>query len=162
MLACCLHGAGVDRAIPIRPQAMSTETNQQVLRSHPRLPGVRILLVEDDPDTREVVAALLHESGATVRAVSSAAAAIQTFEQFGCDVVVTDYALPGTATGYQLLRQIRSQPVDANVPVVGYSAHAGMVPRHEQASFTRYVPKPEVLIELVGIVSQALEGRSGE
>jgi CheY-like chemotaxis protein len=102
------------------------------------------------------VAALLHQAGATVRAVASGATALQAFEQYGCDVVVTDYALTGPMTGYEVLRRIRAQPVDAHVPVVGYSAHAGMVPPPEQEGFTAYVPKPDILLELVAIVSDVV------
>jgi CheY-like chemotaxis protein len=127
-----------------------------------RLSGVRVLLVEDDPDTREVVAALLHQAGATVRAVSTASAALFAFDQCGCDVVVTDYALPGAMTGYELTRRIRNQPVDAHVPIIGYSAHAGLVSQREQAGFTAYVPKPEILLELVSVIADVVGGPSEE
>jgi CheY-like chemotaxis protein len=136
---------------------MSSQPASQSIRRHFRLADVRVLLVEDDPDTRDVVAALLHQAGATVRATTTAGAALRTFQDYGCDVVVTDYSLPGTANGYQLLKEIRKQPVDAHVPVIGYSAHAEMVPPNERAGFTTYVAKPEMLEELVSIVASVVE-----
>jgi CheY-like chemotaxis protein len=139
---------------------MTTEPTQVV--DGQRLAGIRVLLVEDDPDTREVVAALLHQAGATVRAVSTGAAALFAFEQFGCDVVVTDYALPAAMTGYDLTRRIRTQPVDAHIPVVGYSAHGDLVSAREQEAFTAYMPKPEILLELVAIVADVVGKTSHE
>jgi CheY-like chemotaxis protein len=137
---------------------MSSEPITEVVRRRPRLTGVRVLLVEDDPDTREMVVMLLREAGAVVDTASSADSALRAFERQGCDIVLTDFALPGAATGYQLLQQIRRQPVDRDVPVVGYSAHAGMVTPEQQAGFTAYMSKPLVLDELVNNVARIVAG----
>jgi CheY-like chemotaxis protein len=120
----------------------------------PRAPlkGVRILLVEDDPDTSELVHTMLAGAGAIVMAVASAAAAREALEGRGFDVVVTDYALGQGMTGFELLTFIRSQPVDGRVPVIGYSAHGGLVPPQEQEAFTAYAAKPQFLDNLLGLV----------
>ena len=94
-----------------------------------------------------------------MRTASTCDAALRQLEEAGSDVVVTDYALPGSGTGYQLLRRIRAQPVDAHVPVVGYSAHAEMVPAYEQTAFTAYVPKPAVSGSLIEILSGLVRRR---
>jgi diguanylate cyclase len=124
-----------------------------------RLRGVRVLLVEDDPDTADVIQTMLASAGAAVLCAHSAAAALAELDRRGFDVVITDYALGRGLTGYELLEQIRRQPVDGNVPVIGYSAHAGMVPSEEQSAFTAYAAKPLFIDSMIGLVRGVLQRR---
>ena len=118
-----------------------------------RLAGLTALVVEDDPDTREVMRETLQRAGATVHVASTGAAACELFNQRRIDVVLTDYILPGGMNGFDILTKIRSSPVDGNVPVVGYSAHFfEVVPVGERAAFDTFVPKPAIVSEAVDIV----------
>jgi CheY-like chemotaxis protein len=127
--------------------------------SRPRLRGIRVLLVEDDPDTSDVVATMLRDSGAEVVCAHNAATGIQEFERQHFDVIVTDYALGRGLNGFGLLERVRAQPVDARIPVVGYSAHAGLVPDEEQAAFTAYAAKPLFVDNVVGLVRGVIQRR---
>lgn len=118
-----------------------------------RLAGLTALVVEDDPDTREVMTETLRQAGATVHMASTGSAACEVFQQHRIDVVLTDYILPGGMNGFDVLSRIRSSPVDGNVPVVGYSAHFfEIVPMGERAAFNAFVPKPAIVAEAVDIV----------
>ena len=70
------------------------------------LHGVRVLLVDDEPDAREMMAAVLEASGATVASAASAADALEALTGRDFDVVLTDIAMPGQ-DGYQLIQSIR-------------------------------------------------------
>jgi CheY-like chemotaxis protein len=87
------------------------------------LVGVRVLVVDDDPDTTDLFAAALAACGADVVTATSAAEALRALAARAPDVVVTDIAMPG-ADGYWLLREIR-QLEDARaraLPVLAVTA----------------------------------------
>ena len=70
------------------------------------LHGLRLLLVEDDPDTREVVGALLRDAGAKVMAVSSVEAALKAIGSAPPDVLISDVGM-ADQDGYDLIRAVR-------------------------------------------------------
>lgn len=77
----------------------------------PQLPqsldGLRVLLVDDEADIREFVTAVLESYGIGVRAVASAAAALEELDRFQPDVLISDIRMP-SGDGYSLIRQIRA------------------------------------------------------
>src|ERR1051325_6152497 len=87
------------------------------------LRNTRILVVEDDRDTREMVQFVLEQSGAAVMAVGSVPEALDAFEQMEPDVVVADIAMPGY-NGYALIAQIREQDEKRgrNTPAIALTA----------------------------------------
>lgn len=76
------------------------------LRLPQALDGLQVLIVDDEGDTREFITTLLESYGMSVKAVASAAAALQALSQFRPDVLVSDIRMPG-GDGYSLIRQIR-------------------------------------------------------
>jgi CheY-like chemotaxis protein len=74
-----------------------------------RLRGVRVLVVEDDPDEREFLVALLGAAGADVRSASSANEALATLAWWRPGVLVSDIGLPG-GDGYGLMEAVRARP----------------------------------------------------
>ncbi|WNN89059.1 response regulator [Gloeocapsopsis dulcis] len=70
------------------------------------LDGLRVLVVDDEADIREFITVVLESYGISVKAVASAAAALEALEQFQPDVLVSDIRMPG-GSGYNLIRQIR-------------------------------------------------------
>jgi two-component system phosphate regulon response regulator PhoB len=107
-------------------------TQRSVLRETPsqrpsdpfvQRPNARLLLVDDDRDIREVVAAILEAVGLVVEAVTSAEEALERVRADSYDVVVLDWNLPGM-TGIELCREIRSDPVLSTLPVLFLTAHA--------------------------------------
>jgi signal transduction histidine kinase/CheY-like chemotaxis protein len=89
------------------------------------LKPLRVLVVDDDEDSREFLSCALTERGATVVSASGAAEALRELESFRPDVLVSDIAMPD-ADGYTLMRQVRALPPELGgaVPAVALTAHA--------------------------------------
>ena len=109
------------------------------------LAGVEILVVEDNPDTREFVAFLLEQYGAKAIAVDSAKAAIDTLPHSQPDILLSDIAMP-EVDGYMLLRQIRALPPEqgGNIQAIALTAFAGEIDYQQamSAGFQRHLTKP--------------------
>ena len=105
------------------------------------LTGVTVLVVEDDDDTRELIAFVLTECGARVRAAASAHDAVMACDDMLFDVIVSDLAMP-EADGYALLRALRMRTAYLRVPAI---AVTGM-PNHRTdaltAGFDLFLVKP--------------------
>ena len=125
-----------------------------------RLEGVRLLLVDDDPDTRDIIERVLARRGANVIAVPSAAAALQAVERSRFDVLLVDVMMPGM-DGYDLMRKVRALPPEKNgrVPAATITARSVLEDRLEslRAGFQSHLAKPIDPDELVELV-QALVG----
>jgi CheY-like chemotaxis protein len=113
-------------------------------KAHRPLEGVRVLLVEDDPDTREMEALALRDAGAAVHATESAASALAHATGGELDVVVCDLGLPDV-DGLELLRRLRSQGGrSASVPALAVTAWSDEehVEQAADAGFHAHVVKP--------------------
>ncbi|MRG94302.1 GAF domain-containing protein [Polyangium spumosum] len=126
------------------------------LEELPSLEGLRLLLVDDEQDSREMLAAMLGQCGAVVRCVSSAAAALSALDEFRPDVLVSDIGMPGE-DGYALIRQIRAlKPARwGALPAVALTAYASAEDRVRvlAAGFQMHVPKPVDAAELAATVA---------
>src|SRR5262245_64393990 len=85
------------------PKAEGEETRSGTLG------GVRVLVVDDEHDTREVLSVMLTRYGAEIRTAGSAAEALEVFGQWLPDVLVSDIGMPGE-DGYALIKKIRALP----------------------------------------------------
>jgi CheY-like chemotaxis protein len=102
-------------ALPSVPPAPVVFT--QPLAVLPRLSGARVLVVEDDKDSRELLCALLEMAGARVLGAESVAQAMDgVHHAFDPDVVLTDYSMP-IADGLDLIREFRQAPSTRAIPV---------------------------------------------
>ena len=128
---------------------------REEFRPGPSLQGVRVLLVDDDAGARESVTAVLEQSGASVRAVESAAEAVETLERERPDVLLSDIAMPGL-DGYALLGQARARLQGAQLPAAALTAYAGATDRTRAlaAGFQAHLAKPVDPAELVAVVAQ--------
>ncbi len=88
-----------------------------------RTPGVRVLLVDDERDIREVVGAMLDAVGLDVESATSAEEALERLRASAFDLLLLDWNLPGM-TGLELCRLIRKDSVLATLPVLFLTAHA--------------------------------------
>jgi CheY-like chemotaxis protein len=106
---------------------------------------VRVLLIEDDDDTRDVFATMLGEMGADVRAAASTAAGLAAVEEFRPQVILCDIAMPGE-DGYAFIRRLRSLGQDrgGQTPVGAFTALAGEENRMHalSAGFQMHLAKP--------------------
>lgn len=118
------------------------------------LAGLRVLAVDDEADWRELLGHILGGAGADARIAGSAAEAIQIFEGWRPDVVLTDIAMPVT-DGYGLLSSIRGRGgAGRAVPAIAMTAHAGALERSRtaRAGFAEHLAKPIPPHELIDAV----------
>ena len=142
-----LAAAGVQQPAA-EPEAIARETASS-------LDGLRVLVVDDEPDTLEVVGAALRHAGAQVTSASSAAEALQRFSESVPDILISDLAMPGE-NGFDLITRIRAftREDGGGVPAVALSAFTGAEDRRHamNAGFQLYVAKPVEPLELVRLV----------
>lgn len=139
----------------------ASEEHNPHLKSLPSLDGVRVLLVDDDRDTLNLLAVILAEYKATVQKASSVSEALEIFEWFSPDVVVSDLAMPGE-DGYLLISRIRA--VEANgggkqTQAIALTAYARIEDRVRalSAGFNMFVPKPVEPDELITAIASLVE-----
>ncbi|WP_331001061.1 response regulator [Nostoc commune] len=105
----------------------------------------RILLVDDDADTRDLIAFILEQSGAIVTSVSRATEALQVFRQTKFDLLISDIGM-SDMDGYMLIQQIRTMPTElgGKVRAIALSAYAGEINQHQAlaAGFQQHISKP--------------------
>ncbi len=126
----------------------------------PALVGKRILVVDDDADTREMLAIILESSGAVVATAETSMEALAAWQKARPDVLISDLGLPGD-DGHALLRQLRALPsaFGADVPAIALTGrdsdadveHAG------RAGFCEHLTKPVSLEAVLAAVVRALE-----
>ncbi len=128
-----------------------------------RLDGVRVLVVDDEPDAREMLEQTLAFLGAQVRTCGSVPAALDAVPDLAPDVIVSDIGMPGQ-DGYALVRQMRALETGAprQTPVIALTALARPEDRIRilSAGFQMYVAKPVQPDELSVVIASVL-GRLG-
>lgn len=126
------------------------------------LDGVRVLVVDDEADTRDYLTTLLKQSQADVLAVASVPAALEAVEHWKPDVLVSDIGMP-EEDGYSLLRKLRSLAPEkgGKIPAAALTAYARAEDRRRaiQAGFQLHLPKPIDPSELITVVA-SLVGRT--
>jgi PAS domain S-box-containing protein len=123
-----------------------------------RLDGLRVLVVDDAPDERELFCEILSAHGAIVETAASVEAALAVAQRFSPHVVVSDLAMP-IEDGYVFLRRLRELRDErlTRVPTIALTAHARAEDRDRAlaAGFDQYVSKPVFPERLVGAVATA-------
>ncbi|HZL92553.1 MAG TPA: response regulator [Vicinamibacterales bacterium] len=114
------------------------------------LDGVHVLIVEDDADSRNVLAVLLQRLGALVEAVASAKEAYDRVSHRRPDVLVSDIGMPDE-DGYALIRRVRQMGGMRELPAIALSAYARQQDAEEAigAGYDRHLPKPVAPADLV-------------
>ena len=126
------------------------------------LAGVRLLVVEDEPDTRAAIAQFLADYGATVIAVGSAQEALERLLIEELDILVSDIGMPGM-DGYELIRALRTHETSSGrrLPAVAVTAFAREEDRQRvlREGYSEHVPKPVNTARLIGVLME-LAGRA--
>jgi PAS domain S-box-containing protein len=143
---------------PIRMQKQQTPSEPETLPSLVRqnLANRRVLVVDDDRDGREVVAAVLRQAGALVTTVDSAPAALDAVRSETPDIIVTDIAMP-EMDGYALRRRLRENPHLAGTPVVALTAFPASAVAVNEKEFDAYLRKPIDPFELTEKIDALLK-----
>jgi PAS domain S-box-containing protein len=123
-----------------------------------RLAGLRVLVIDDHDDTRELVRVALSQDGAEILQAGSVAEALAAFRSSRIDIIVSDLGLSGE-TGYDLLRAVQAMP-GSGPPAIALSAHAGSADREQAlaAGFILHLAKPidpQDLMEAVATVARS-------
>ena len=137
-------------------EPVSIDLGHQMFQPEPALDGLRVLLVDDDADTRDAVAAVLTECGAEVMAFDCSLDALAAVRSDAPDVVVSDIAMPGM-DGHAFMRKIRGLgPRRGNVPGIALTAYASPADRTQAllAGYQVFLPKPFDPTQLVTLVAK--------
>lgn len=124
-----------------------------------RLRNIKILLVDDDKDCRDLIERMLKEIGACVDSVSSAEEGISRIHRQQFDLLITDLGMPGT-DGYAFLRHIRKLPENSNgnIPAIALTAFARSEDEQKtfHAGFDKHVTKPVNPLRFLHAISDCL------
>ena len=128
----------------------------------PSLEGLKILVVDDEADTRELIREVLKECGSEVVMSRSAAEALEALEQHKPDILISDLGMPDE-DGYSLISKIRALPPErgGQIPAAALTAYARAEDRMRvlRSGFQFHLPKPVDSAELVTVVA-SLAGRA--
>ncbi|MBW4456225.1 MAG: response regulator [Nostoc indistinguendum CM1-VF10] len=163
------HGEGKGAiftvSLPLLPDESPRTTNEQkdpafLTPNSLRLSGIRVLVVDDDADSRDFVAFVLEQDGACVFTVSSAFEALQTLPQVKPDVLVSDISMP-EMDGYMLIHRLRSWTPEqgGQIPAIALTAFARNNDQYKalKAGFQMHLPKPLNPEELVAAIAKVVE-----
>jgi signal transduction histidine kinase/ActR/RegA family two-component response regulator len=138
----------------------ASEGSQGTVTSLPSLDDVKVLLVDDDPDTLQILSVMLAESKAGVQTAASASEALEILEWYQPDVLVSDLAMPGE-DGYSLIGKIRALAGGkmTQIPAVALTSYVRVEDRARalSAGFNMFVPKPVEPEELVTAIANLVE-----
>ena len=154
------QGATFTVRIPLAPLRMAAVTSSVATTAADRLPplaGVRALVVDDDADARDLVTAVLGQSGAEVMTASSTVEALDALGRVRPHVLVSDLSMPGD-DGYALLQRVRALGLDreGRLPAVALTAFARAEDRARALAvgYAVHVSKPVEPNELVEVVAR--------
>jgi PAS domain S-box-containing protein len=178
-----LHGGSVDAASPGEAQGATFTVRLPLLAIRPTemdrvsshvaagggrdeaartLDGVRLLVVEDDVDTRESLATFLRQCGACVKTVASAADGLEELQRERPDVLISDLGMPGE-DGYTLVRKVRAleQERGGRVPTIALTGYVDAETRARALSegYDVHVPKPVNTKTFPPLVARLVAGR---
>jgi PAS domain S-box-containing protein len=166
------QGATFRVRLPLMPEddgaagdAKLRERGQAEEGCPPELDGLRVLIVDDQPDILELLHDVLALCGASVRLCDNARDALAAVHSWRPDVLVSDIAMPGD-DGYWLIAQLRALPAEegGRLPAIALTAYVRMEDRLRvlAAGFEQYVPKPVEPAELRAVVTRLARSRTPE
>ncbi|WP_413201241.1 PAS domain S-box protein [Nostoc piscinale] len=142
---------------PVRRQENESLTSESEFGN---LSDIKVLMVDDEPDIRDLITFILHDYGVAVTAVTSATAALAELSQSLPDILISDIGMPDV-DGYMLIRQIRQLTPEqgGNVPAIALTAYAGEINQQQAltAGFQLHIPKPVDPDALVKAIASLLK-----
>jgi PAS domain S-box-containing protein len=125
-----------------------------------RLDGLKVLVVDDEVDTRELLRVAIGQCGAEVRVAGSVQEALEAIEQERPDLLISDIGMPGQ-DGYDLIRRIRSLRAEGGgrIPAIALTAYARVEDRLQalRAGYQMHVTKPVEMAELITVAASLVQ-----
>lgn len=141
-----------ESTVPTKPSIRAPEAP---VPYQPELCNLRVLVVDDEEDGRDLLTAVLQRSGASVMAAESAAEALELLRTHKPDVLVSDIGMAGT-DGYDLIRRVRALPAEEGgaTPAAALTAYARAEDRRKalDAGYMMHLAKPVEPAELVAVI----------
>jgi two-component system CheB/CheR fusion protein len=149
-------------SIPLTDERPTAEAEPSEIKGLAECTGIRVLVVDDDADARELISTILAASGVEVTVAATAEQALSALDRETFDVLVSDIALPEDDR-YELIRKVRARDVGrgGQIPALALSAYAGIEDRAEAiaAGYQQHATKPIQPADLVAAVV-TLAGRA--
>jgi len=162
-------GATFTVLLPVRRTVPETSEDKDLPEKSPNLQGVKVLVVDDEVDTRDLIVFILKEYGASVRAVASASQALDAFALEKPHILLSDIGMP-EMDGYMLIREIRrreaacrqtSLPPEqgGEILAIALTAYAGEINQQQilQAGFQKHITKPIEPAELALVIASLVK-----
>jgi CheY-like chemotaxis protein len=144
------------RAEPDKAKRSATEKPAPDAEGLPDISGLRILAVDDEPDSLAIITRLLQLRGCNVETAASGAEAIQTLQKQPFDVLISDIGMPDE-DGYAFLKKVRALPASrgGNIPAIALTAFTRSEDRRRAmlAGFQMHVSKPADSAELIAVIA---------
>ena len=144
------------------PPTLRGPPRAQDVPGPPRLDGLRLLVVDDEEDTRELLRSLLETCGGVVATAGSSEEALSVLRREPFDVLVSDVGMPGE-DGYHLISRVRALPPEqgGDIASVALTAYTRMEDRTRAllAGFNSHVPKPIEPMELMAVIASLMTRR---
>ncbi|NES95438.1 MAG: PAS domain S-box protein [Desertifilum sp. SIO1I2] len=154
------QGATFTVRLPLLHAPLQASPDKRPPQQSLDLSGIKILVVDDQLDTRELVAFVLEQHGAQAIAAASAREALLVLSQTQPDVLLSDIGMP-EMDGYLLIEQVRALPPDrgGQIPAIALTAYAGDTNQQQviAAGFQKHISKPiepeklvQAIVDLMG------------
>ena len=147
--------AAVSSTLDTRPSQTRQIRLESSFERPKQLRGIRVLVVDDEQDARQLVKAILDECGCEVTLAGSVAEAMRVLHENIPDVLISDIGMPHE-DGYDLIRQVRSLPAASagSLPAAALTAYARAEDRRRvlNAGYSMHIPKPVEPSELIAVV----------
>lgn len=149
------HGSTFIVILPINSTVLESEKIEHTEDNDKQLWGIKALVVDDEPDARELVAFILEQQGAQVELAASAAEALSKFSSFQPHILIGDIGMP-VEDGYSMVRKIRQvyHRKGGSIPAIALTAFATEKDRVNslEAGFQMHLTKPVDCDELIDAV----------
>ncbi|MEH2270638.1 MAG: PAS domain S-box protein [Nostoc sp.] len=153
------RGATFTVRLPLIQNQLEIKQDSSDSEPYSNLNGVKILVVDDDTDTREFIAFLLEQYGANVTAVTSANEALATLAQSLPDILLSDIGMPDV-DGCMFMRQLRTLPPEqgGQIRAIALTAYAGEMNAQQvlRAGFNKHIAKPVEPAELINAIANLI------
>ncbi|HEY9878655.1 MAG TPA: ATP-binding protein, partial [Leptolyngbyaceae cyanobacterium] len=154
------QGATFTVQLPLASCLSSPSPNHSQPGQSPNLKNIKVLVVDDEKDSRDFVAFLLEQEGATVTTAASASEALAVITRCQFDILLSDVGMPDM-NGYTLVQQVRSLPSGQGgaIPAIALTAYAGEYDQRQalKAGFQKHISKPIEPEFLVKVISQFIQ-----